>query len=127
MGEVASKTTAWGYKGKQDKRDFFRRARALLPITESNRRIFSTWQDNLQRGLYDLFGSDILLKLQLLDEAKDAEERKRLLQRLREIRLKRRIFAKEFDTQACSDLARKMRPRLEVKDIDAFLELAMQQ
>lgn len=127
LQEVASKTTAWGYKGKQDKHDFFHRVRALLPITESNRRMFPTWQDNLQRGLYDLFGSDIPLKLQRLDETKDEKERKRLLKRLREIRSKRRIFAKEYNTRSCSDLARKMRPRLEVKDIDAFLELAMQQ
>ena len=125
LQEVSSKTTAWGYKGKQDKRDFFHRVRALLPITESNRSMFPTWQDNLQRGLNDLFGSDVLLKLHRLDETKNEEERKIILKRLREISSKRRIFAKEYKTQSCSELARKMRLRLEAKDIDAFLELVM--
>lgn len=125
LQEVSSKTTAWGYKGKQDKRDFFHRVRALLTITESNRSMFPTWQDNLQQGLRDIFGTDIPLKLYRLDETKDGKERKRLLKRLREIRLKRRIFAKEYSVQSCSELARKMRARLEAKDIDAFLELEM--
>lgn len=126
LQEICMTTKSWGFRGRQDRQDFFRRARALLRIEDNNRSSFILWQDNLNRAWYDVSGGDVLYKLYIIEHDNTSEhERKQQLRRIKEICSKRRYFPDMLKPKMLYQLAVEVHTRLKRRGLDDFLDYAM--
>lgn len=126
LQEVHMTTKSWGFKGKQDRQDFFRRATTLLRIEANNKSSFILWQDNLRRAWLDVSGGDLFYKLFVVgQETTGSYVRTRQLRRIEEIYRKRRYFSDLLRLKELNKLAAKVRKRLKRRGLEAFLAYAM--
>lgn len=128
LQEVYQTTKAWGFgrKSRQDRQDFYRRAKALLKTEDYTRDSFATWQDNLERGWLDYSGGDLLYKMFVVGaKGRSMQERAKQTKRLKEITAKRGYFPDMLNLECFTRICELVRDRLVPRGLDGFLEHAM--